>query len=275
MSVNGKTILVTGSTDGVGHYVAQALADEGARVLVHGRDAKRGNRLVERIRASGGQAQFYAADFASLTAVRSLAAAISHDHARLDVLVNNAGIGVGGRGATREVSVDGYELRFAVNYLSGFLLTHLLLPLLNQAPEARVVTVTSIGQQAIDFDNVMLRSGYSGTRAYCQSKLAQIMFTLDLAQLFEGSGRTANCIHPASYMDTTMVRKDGIAPLSTVEEGGHAILALISGGALAGRSGLYFEGLHRAKPNASALDLDARARLRRLSGELTGLGSAL
>lgn len=275
MSVDGKTVLITGSTDGVGRYVALQLAQQGALVLVHGRDAKRGNEVVERILKSGGKARFYPADLASLRAVRALAAAVSRDHAELDVLVNNAGIGVGGRGTVRELSDDGHERRFAVNYLSGFLLTQLLLPSLFRAAHARVVNVTSIGQQSLDFDNLMLRTGYSGARAYCQSKLAQIMFTFDLAKKYQDSTLTANCIHPASYMDTSMVRQDGIAPLSTVEEGGDAMLELITRTVMPGYNGLYFEGRGKAKANAMAFDLDARAHLYRLSCELTGIAPSL
>ena len=136
---------------------------------------------------------------------------------RLDILINNAGIGTAG--GVREVSADGFELRFAVNYLAGFLLTRLLLPLLRASAPARIVNVSSAGQSPIDFADVMLTRGYSGTRAYCQSKLAQVMHTIDLAAELAGSGVAATCLHPATYMNTTMVRRAGITPVSTVEEG--------------------------------------------------------
>jgi NAD(P)-dependent dehydrogenase (short-subunit alcohol dehydrogenase family) len=271
MTGREKIVLVTGSTDGVGRYVAIQLGRDGAAVLVHGRDRKRGEQVVAEIEASGGKAQFYEADFSSLDGVRELAKTIDGDHQRLDVLINNAGIGTGGLDNRREVSCDGHELRFAVNYLSGFLLTHLLMPLLKAAPSARIVNVSSAGQQAIDFDDPMLTRGYSGTRAYCQSKLAQILFTFDLAAELEGSGVTANCLHPASYMDTTMVRAAGISPVSTVEEGGRAILQLVASAQLEGRSGLYFDGLRASPANAQAYDLAARDRLRALSLRLCGL----
>ncbi|TCR91611.1 SDR family NAD(P)-dependent oxidoreductase [Rhizobium sp. BK376] len=271
MTERQKIVLVTGSTDGVGRYVAIQLGRDGATVLVHGRDRMRGGEVVAEIEAAGGSAQFYEADFSSLDGVRELANAIGKDHQRLDVLVNNAGIGTGGLDNRRQLSRDGYELRFAVNYLSGFLLTYLLMPLLKAAPSARIVNVSSAGQQAIDFDDPMLTRGYSGTRAYCQSKLAQILFTFDLAAEHEGFGITANCLHPASYMDTTMVRAAGISPASTVEEGGRAILQLAASAQLEGRSGLYFDGLRASRANAQAYDLAARDRLRALSLELCGL----
>jgi NAD(P)-dependent dehydrogenase (short-subunit alcohol dehydrogenase family) len=269
MKMDGKTVLVTGSTDGVGRYVAAQLAAEGAKVLIHGRDAQRGNALADEIGRE--RAAFYQADFSSLAGVRRLADAVSAEHERLDVLVNNAGIGSQTVGPERGTSVDGYELRFAVNYLSGFMLTYLLLPLLKASTPARIVNVASLGQHPIDFDDVMITKGYSGSRAYAQSKLAQIMFTIDLASELKDSGITVNSLHPATYMNTTMVRAGGIAPMSTVEQGGAAILHLVTGDDVAGKSGLFFNGMNEAKANPQAYDAAARQRLRSLSFELTGL----
>jgi NAD(P)-dependent dehydrogenase (short-subunit alcohol dehydrogenase family) len=267
-SLTGKTALVTGSTDGVGRVVAERLGKMGARVLVHGRDRARGEGVVADIKAAGGSAEFLAADLAALAEVRRLAEAVRGTTDRLDILINNAGIG--SAGAARQTSADGHELRFAVNYLAGFLLSYLLLPLIKQSAPARIVNVASAGQQAIDFADVMLTRGYSGSRAYCQSKLAQILFTIDLAAELEASGVTVNALHPATYMNTTMVRRAGVTPISTVEEGAEAILNLAAGPALAGRSGLYFNGLREARADRQAYDADARARLRALSLELTG-----
>jgi NAD(P)-dependent dehydrogenase (short-subunit alcohol dehydrogenase family) len=272
ISLKGKTALVTGSTDGVGRVVAQRLGQMGAHVLVHGRDRARGERVVADIKAAGSTAAFLEADLAALAEVRRLAEAVRGTTDRLDILINNAGIG--SAGAARQTSADGHELRFAVNYLAGFLLAYLLLPLLKQSAPARIVNVASAGQQAIDFADVMLTHGYSGSRAYCQSKLAQIMFTIDLAAELEGSGITVNALHPATYMNTTMVRRAGVTPISTVEEGAEAILNLAVGPALAGRSGLYFNGLREARADRQAYDTQARSRLRALSLELTGLRAA-
>lgn len=266
--------LVTGSTDGVGRYVATRLAAVGFKVLVHGRDPARARSLVGSVLDSGGSAQVYLADLASLAAVREMTQAILRDHARLDILINNAGIGVAGDYPGRQESADGHELRFAVNYLAGFLLTRLLLPRLRSARAARIVNVASVGQQAIDFDDVMLNRSYSGRRAYCQSKLAQIMFTLDLAEELAGSGITANAVHPATYMDTKMVHGDGLTPMSSVAQGGEAILALALGAELSGRSGLYFDETRATRANRQAYDSAARARLRQLSFDLTGLPQA-
>jgi NAD(P)-dependent dehydrogenase (short-subunit alcohol dehydrogenase family) len=272
MKMQGKTVLITGSTDGVGRYVASQLAAEGARVLIHGRDAARAEALIGTIKRSGHDAPgFYQADLSSLAGVRQLADAVLADHKRLDVLVSNAGIGSQNQGPERQTSADGHELRFAVNYLAGFLLAHRLLPLLKAPAPSRIVNVASLGQHPIDFDDVMITRSYSGSRAYAQSKLAQIMFTIDLAAELKGTGVTVNSLHPATYMNTTMVRAGGITPISTVEQGGKAILHLVSGDDVADKSGLFFNGMNEAKANPQAYDAAARKRLRALSLELTGL----
>ena len=267
-----KTVLVTGATDGLGRALAQAIAAEGATLLVHGRDPVRGADTVNEIRTATGndKVSLVLADFASLAQVRALAESLRADHDRIDVLVNNAGIGAtvpGGRG--RSESEDGYELRFQVNYLAGFLLTRLLLGTLISTGDARVVQVSSAGQAALDFDDVMLERRYDGIHAYCQSKLAQIMFTFDLAQDvdFAASGGTATALHPASYMPTKIVD----TPMSTVADGVAATLRLVSAPELAGVTGRYFDRTSDRRAAAQAYDLDARARLRELSEKLTGL----
>jgi NAD(P)-dependent dehydrogenase (short-subunit alcohol dehydrogenase family) len=273
--MHGKTVLVTGSTDGVGRYVAAKLAAAGAKVLIHGRDQDRAKTLADEIRQAGyGEAAFYQADLSSLAGARQLAEAVLADHKRLDVFISNAGIGSRTQGAERRESADGYELRFAVNYLSGFLLAQLLLPLLKASAPSRIVNVASLGQHPLDFDDVMITKNYSGSRAYAQSKLAQIMFTIDLARELEGSGVTVNSLHPATYMNTTMVRGGGITPISTVEQGGDAILRLATGDDVADKTGLFFNGMRQAQANPQAYDDAARKRLRSLSLRLTGLAGS-
>ncbi len=274
MQMRDKTILITGATDGVGRKVAIELGGQGAKVLVHGRNQQRAQEVIEEIASGGGTASFYPADLSSLVEVRALPAAIRKDHAHLDVLINNAGIGTRSGGPQRRTSADGHELRFAVNYLAGFLLTRLLLPLLRSSTPARIVNVASAGQAPIDFADVMLTRAYSGAQAYMQSKLAQIMFTFDLAEELAGSGVTANCLHPATYIATTMVREAGVSPVSTVEEGADAILNLAVSPQLDGRGGLYFNRQQEARANAQAYDKAARERLRKLSLELAGLAAA-
>ncbi|WP_342361587.1 SDR family NAD(P)-dependent oxidoreductase [Terrarubrum flagellatum] len=269
----GRTALVTGATDGVGRMVAARLGEMGVRVLAHGRDEARGAALVSEIKTSGGETEFLRADLSSLAQVRSLAEAVAQRTDELHLLINNAGIGTAG---PRETSVDGHETRFAVNYLAGYLLVALLRPLLAVARPARVVNVASAGQQAIDFDDVMLTKSFSGARAYCQSKLAQIMMAMEFSDELAKEGVTINALHPASYMATTMVKRAGVTPWSTVEEGADAIMQLAASPQLEGRSGLYFNGLSEARADAQAYGAHARKQLRELSEKLVAqFGSPL
>jgi NAD(P)-dependent dehydrogenase (short-subunit alcohol dehydrogenase family) len=272
--VEQQTALVTGATDGLGRALARELAAEGALVLVHGRDPARVEDTLREL--ADGRARGYVADVSSLAQVRRLAREVERDCPRLDLLVNNAGIGGGRRGAGRQLSADGYELRFAVNYLSTFLLTVLLLPLLRRSAPARVVNVASAGQVPIDFDDVMIERGYSGMRAYAQSKLAQIMFTFELAERLraEGAGVTVNALHPASLMDTKIVDESFGYTLSTVQDGVAATLRLVLDPELDGVSGRYYDGLRESQAEAQADDAAARERLWALSQQLVGLDAS-
>lgn len=269
-------ILITGATDGLGQLVAAHLAEQGATLLLHGRDQRKGERLLEDIREKTGNSalHYYNADLASLEEVRRLADEIGNDHQRLDILINNAGLGAGPDTAKRETSADGYELRLAVNYLAPFLLTRRLLPLLRSAAEisgeARIVNVSSAAQQAIDFDDVMLEGQYDGMRAYAQSKLALIMFTFDMAEELAGSGVTANALHPASLMDTRMVREWFGTPRTSVEEGAEALEYVALADELDGVTGEYFNQKNRARAKSQAYDAQARRRLRALSEKWIG-----
>jgi NAD(P)-dependent dehydrogenase (short-subunit alcohol dehydrogenase family) len=268
-----KTILVTGATDGLGRALAHALAAGGATVLIHGRDAERIRRTETEIRRAGGRGELrsYRADLSSLADVRRMAEEIRARETRLDVLVNNAGIGRTGPGGDRRMlSADGYELRFAVNYLAGYRLTRLLLDLLIASAPARIVNVASAGQAALDFDDVMLERGYTGGRAYGQSKLAQILFTFTLADELAGTGVTATCLHPATYMPTKIVA----APASTLAEGVAATLRLAVDPALDGVTGEYFNGTRAARADPQAYDPAARRRLAELSAELVRPGAS-
>jgi NAD(P)-dependent dehydrogenase (short-subunit alcohol dehydrogenase family) len=268
VSLTGKTALVTGSTDGLGKEVARQLASLGALVIVHGRNRERGEEVVKLIESAGGKAVFHHADFASLAGVAEFAETILETYDRLDLLINNA---AAVSGAERQTSADGHELAFAVNYLAHFLLTYRLLPLLEASAPARIVNVSSMGQAPIDFTDVMMERSYDPGDAYRRSKLAQIMFTIDLAAELDSAHVTVNSLHPARSMNTARVINGGFQPLSTVEEGAEATMQLAVSPALAGRSGLYFNGLAEATANAQAYDAAARAQLRALSFELTGL----
>lgn len=269
ISLAGKVALVTGSTDGLGREVARQLAALGAFVIVHGRNPERGEEVVRMIRAAGaGDAVFYRADFGSLAGVRAFADEVLARHDRLDVLVNNA---AAVSPPERALSSDGYELAFAVNYLAHYLLTYRLLPLLESSAPARVVNVSSMGQTPIAFDDVMMTRSYNPGDAYRRSKLAQVMFTIDLGAELDPARVTVNSLHPARSMNTARVINGGFQPLSTIEEGAEATMQLAVAPELAGRTGLYFNGLNEARANDQAYDAAARAQLRALSVELTGL----
>ncbi len=262
-----QVVLVTGSTSGLGREVARRLGAMGHFVIVHGRNRERGMAVVEAIQSEGiGNARFYAADLSSFEQVREFGETILRDYDRLDVLVNNAGFGRAPD--ERMVSEDGHELRFQVNHLSHFLLTRMFLPRLLEDAPSRIVNVSSGAQQAIDFDDVMIEKNFSGGRAYAQSKLAQVMFTIDLAEELEGTGVVVNALHPATYMDTGMVRRAGLRPRATVGEGAEAVMQLITSPDIG--SGGYFNGLRPSRADDQAYDEEARTMLRRLSEELTG-----
>jgi NAD(P)-dependent dehydrogenase (short-subunit alcohol dehydrogenase family) len=267
-----QTILVTGATDGLGKALVTRLAATGASVVLHGRDDGRGHAALGEIRAATGndRLSWERADLASLGEVRELAARVADRHPRLDALVNNAGIGASIPPGGHATTADGIELRFAVNYLAGFYLTWLLLPVLRASAPARIVMVSSAGQQAIDFDDVMLTRGYTGVRAYCQSKLAQIVMAFDLAEELAGRGVTINALHPATYMPTKIVP----TPMSPLEEGAQATFRLVADPDLDGVSGRYFDRTREARADPQAYEPAARARLRRLSERLTGLDRA-
>ena len=267
--MTGGTVLVTGATDGLGRALANELVGSGATVLVHGRSPDRIAATLDELRREAGadeRVRSYQADFASLAEVGDMAEALLEAEPRLDVLVNNAGIGtdVPGGGERME-SADGHELRFAVNYLAGYLLTERVLELLTRSAPARVVNVSSAGQAPLDFDDLMLTRGYDGVQAYCQSKLAQVMQAIDLSERFEPGELTANALHPATYMPTKIVP----SPISTIEEGVDATYRLIGDRELDGLSGRYFNGTREARAHPQAYDREARARLAAISKELT------
>jgi NAD(P)-dependent dehydrogenase (short-subunit alcohol dehydrogenase family) len=259
-----RTILVTGSTDGLGRAVVEKLAGPGVHLIVHGRDAVRGAAVVASVERAGGSATFFEADIASLAEVRRLAEKVQAEHTQLDALVNNAGISK--PGGSRRESAEGFELHFAVNHLAPFLLTRLLRPQLGAQAPSRVVNVVSAAQSAIDFDDVMLERGYDGYRAYGQSKLAQVMLTFELAAEYAGAEITVNCLHPGTHLDTTMVRDAGIRPANPVGVGVDAVVRLVT----ASSTGRYFDVRREARAHPQAYDPAVRRRLVDLSQQLAG-----
>ena len=250
-----QRILVTGSTDGLGRGVAVELAGRGARVVVHGRDPAK----VEQVAREAGAEAGLVADLAELAQVRRLA----DDAGSLDTLVNNAGVIL----SERRESADGYELTLAVNHLSHFLLTELVLPRMREP--ARIVNVSSLGQAPLDFEDLMFERGYDGYSAYARSKLAQVLFTNELAERLAGRDVTVNALHPATLMDTKMVLENLGRVHSSVDEGVEAVVRLVTDPGLDGLSGRFFNGTRESAPDEQAYDAGARRRLWEESVRLT------
>jgi NAD(P)-dependent dehydrogenase (short-subunit alcohol dehydrogenase family) len=250
-----QRILITGSTDGLGRRVAAELARRGAHVIVHGRNPAKVDEAV----AETGAAEGLVADLADLAQVRRLA----DEAGELDTLVNNAGI----IEPERRESADGYELTLAVNHLSHFLLTELALPAMREP--ARIVNVSSIGQAPLDWDDLMFERGYEGYTAYARSKLAQVLFTVELAGRLAGRDVTVNALHPATLMDTKMVRDNLSRPRSSVEEGVEAVVRLVADPDLDGVSGRFYDGTRESAAHGQAYDAAARRRMWEESERLT------
>ena len=267
MADAAPTVLITGATSGLGRYLARELASSGWQVLAHGRDPV---RVADSCAELGGGARGLVADLARLGDVRELARLVSAEVPQLDVLVNNAGIGFGAPGEVRQVSADGHELRFAVNYLAPVLLTRLLVPLLAASAPSRVVNVGSLGQVAFDPADAEFEHGYNGVDAYRRSKLALAAFTFDLAGELDAAAVTVNCLHPATFMNTAMVREGGITPVSTVQDGGEATMRLITDPAFDGVTGQFFDGIRTSRALPEAYDRQFRAKLAEVTGRMLG-----
>jgi NAD(P)-dependent dehydrogenase (short-subunit alcohol dehydrogenase family) len=254
-SVAGLRILVTGATSGIGLGTATELAARGATVIVHGRDRARVAAQVAQTIERGGKAIAAVADLRSLSATVRLADAVART-GPLDVLINNAGVGFGADPSRRETSADGFELRFAVNYLAPFVLAHELL--VRGRLRRAIVNLASIGQQDLDFEDLDSEHSYHGVTAYRRSKLALIMATFDLAAAHPGLGCVA--LHPGTLLDTAMVRDAGIAPRGPTARGVASVLNAVER-ALDGVTGVYLDEQQPARALAQAYDVEARRKL--------------
>lgn len=275
--------IVTGATSGIGRVTALELARMGATVVLIARSPQRGEEARAAIAAQSGSSavELIVADFASLAQVRAAAAAFLARHDRLHVLVNNAGLYAG----RRELSADGHELTFAVNHLAPFLLTNLLLDALRAAAPARIVTVASgahVGAR-LSFDDLQGARAYSGFAAYGASKLANILFTYELARRLEGSGVTANCLHPG-FVGTNFAQGGGGAAalffraarpfILTPEQGAQTSIYLAASPEVEGVSGKYYVNRRPRTSSAQSYSREDQARLWAVSAELVGLDPA-
>ncbi len=277
----GRTVLVTGGTGGIGGATALGLAMMGARVAITGRDRGRTEDAAGDIRAAaGGQVDAFAADLSSQSQVRRLAGEVLQRLPRIDVLVNNAG----GYWDTRHVTADGLERTFAVNHLAPFLLTGLLLERLKQSAPARVVTVSSNVQARgrIDFDDLQGERSYSGARAYSQSKLANVLFTYELARRLAGTSVTANALHPGVVRTSLGAEDPGVVQrlfvpftrplMKDPARGAATSIHLASAPGLEQVTGRYFAGSKPRRSSKRSYDEAAAARLWQVSADLTAAG---
>jgi retinol dehydrogenase-14 len=279
--MTGKKVVITGGTGGIGRAAAIGLASMGARVGITGRDRARAERAAAAIaRESGNSAvDVFIADMSSQSEVWRLAGEVLSAYPRLDVLLNN----VGGFWAHRHVTADGLEHTFALNHLAPFLLTSLLLERLMASAPARVVTVSSgaQGQGKIDFDDLMGERKYSGQRAYSQSKLANVMFTYELARRLEGTGVTATVLHPG-VTNTAFGAEDSARAMTPIiavlrrfmrspERGADTAVYLASSAEVEGVTGRYFANRKAKKLHKSSYDAATTDRLWRVSADLVGL----
>jgi NAD(P)-dependent dehydrogenase (short-subunit alcohol dehydrogenase family) len=281
--MRGKVCLVTGATSGIGLVAARELTRRGARVLVAGRSPARCDAALRLIReqAGGAEAEALLADLSSQEQVRALAGQVRQRHARLDVLVNNAG----GIWFRRELTADGLERTFAVNHLAYFLLTHLLLDALKAAGPARIVNVSSAAHRKADLDFADLQGehGYDGWRQYCRSKLMNLLFTYELARRLAGSAVTVNALHPG-WVATGFAGNNGLRGRLwqlaarwfgiNSEEGARTITYLAASADVAGASGGYYMRERPAVSSPASHDAAAQQRLWQVSLQLTGLPSA-
>lgn len=263
------TILITGATDGLGKMTAERFAQKGAKVLLHGRNEEKGQKVLEEIKESteNQELKYFNGDFSSLDSVNQLAEKLISSNRQLDILINNAGIGGGPKSQKeRETSQDGYELRWSVNYLAQVLLTRKLLPIINN--DAKIINVASAGQSELDFDDLNLEKNYDGYLAYARSKLAMIMFTFDLSSELKEKNINVNAIHPSTLMETNMVVDHFGGTQSTIEEGVDSVEFLATSEILEDVTGEYFKVKTSTKAQSQAYDKKAREKLRKATEDV-------
>ena len=267
-----RTILVTGSTDGIGKATALALARLGHQVLVHGRDPGRGEAVLRMIRreTGGTHPDLFTADLSTLEGVRGLAGAVTDRYDQLDVLVNNAGVYL----PERVLTADGLETTFAVNLLAPFLLSNLLLQALRTAAPARIVNVASgahFDARRMDWENLGTGQEYDGWGAYARSKLGVVLMTFASARRLDPAQVTVNCLHPGVICTKLLHAAFPSYPCEPPEAGARTSVYLATSPEVAGVTGKYFDGMREARPSRAAHDREAQERLMELLGRISGV----
>jgi len=263
--MDDKTVLITGSTDGIGKQAALELADMGARVILHGRKESKAKGILQEIKQKTGndKLDFFIADLSSLKQIRSMGEDIQRKYSRLDVLINNAGVALN----KLEISDDGYEMTFAVNHLAAFALTLHLLDLLTQSAPTRIINVSSmVHSSSLNFDNLTEPRTFDGWEAYCQSKLCNILFTYALAEKLQNLGVTVNCLHPG-VIDTKLLRVN-FGGGSPVTEGSRKLVYLATAPELAAVTGKYFKDNRQTRSAETTYDPEIQKKLWNLSEKL-------
>ncbi|WP_120497398.1 SDR family NAD(P)-dependent oxidoreductase [Kiloniella sp. EL199] len=270
-TVCGRKVLITGATDGVGRITAEKMAIRGATVLVHGRSATKIAAAVEELKQKTGNDQVfgYKADLGSLAEVRDLAEQITSEHPALDVLINNAGLGPGSSEdqLKRLVSQDGYELRLQVNYLATVLLSQLLLPALEKA-HGRIINIASAAQSPVQFDDIMLEQGFTASKAYAQSKLAVVIFSLFYAEQVRDRNVTVNALDPGSFLNTRMVKEAYGSSAVSPETGARAHVFLACASELDAVTGQYFDQMKPGKAHEQAYNEEDQEHLWQVTNQL-------
>ena len=270
-----KIVLITGSTDGIGKQIALELAHKGAKVLIHGRDLKRGKVVANEItnRTNNPNIDLYISDFSSLIQTRKLAEDISTKYNRLDVLINNAGVYM----KQRVLTEDGYEMTFQVNHLAHFLLTNLLSDLINRSAASRIINISSMAHSSsIDFNDLQSEKGYDAYSAYALSKLANIIFTFKLVEVLKGTRVTINCLHPG-VINTKLLREGFGSMGRDVKVGAKIPVFLASSPKVEGVTGKFFanriKGLIQREQRAAeiAYSKEVQEKLWEISEKLVGL----
>jgi NAD(P)-dependent dehydrogenase (short-subunit alcohol dehydrogenase family) len=272
-----KIILITGSTDGIGKQTAIELAKMGGTVLVHGRDEKKGQAVIDEIKGETKNAKLnlFISDFSSLNQVRNLAEEVKAKYDKLDVLINNAGVYL----KERLHSVDGFEMTFAVNYLAHFLLTNLLLTAIKKVESARIINVSSMAHSSnIDFEDLQSEKNYSGYSTYALSKLANILFSFKLAEDLIETGVTVNCLHPG-VINTKLLREGFGSMGRGVKSGAKVPVYLATSSKLDNVTGKFYSNRYKGfkiqeqAPAQIAYNKEVQDKLWTVSADLVGLNN--
>ena len=267
--MQGKTVLVTGSTDGIGKQTALELAKMGAKVIMHGRNAERAQSAATEVRSTtGAEIDFVVGDFSSLAQVRRMAVDVRVIAGQLDVLINNAGVYM----LERQMTIDGFEMSWQVNHLAPYLLTTLLLERMKSSAPSRIINVASImhNQARLDYENLQGEKEFKPSRMYCLSKLGNVIATLDLAERLAGSGITVNCLHPG-IVDTKMLRSSFNIQGTTLENGALTSLFLAASPSVEGVTGKYFDDCKETTPSPVSLDVSERRHFMQVTNQMLGI----